>query len=140
DPHYRRVRDRRREPQQCRLRYSTATAMMKAVIIVLLCPGSKPCRAPSARQQQPDGRGTGLQQIGQRRHGKSLSEILRDRLELLDRRALFARQRADRLLETVFDVIVDQCLLGLCDSLLYRLQLLSDIETRPCASIMSMML
>src|SRR4029077_18765468 len=61
----------------------------------------------------------------------SRSEILRDRFELFDRGALLARQRADRLLETVFDVVVNQCLLGLCDGLLDRLQLLSDVETRP---------
>jgi hypothetical protein len=35
-----------------------------------------------------------------------------DRLELFDRAALLARQRADCLFETVLDLVVDQCLLA----------------------------
>ena len=45
--------------------------------------------------------------------------------------ALFARQRADRLLQAVLDMVVDQRLLGLRNGLLDRVQLLGDEEARP---------
>lgn len=45
--------------------------------------------------------------------------------------ALFARQRADRLLQAVLDMVVDQRLLGLRNGLLDRVQLLCDVEARP---------
>src|SRR5437879_4832332 len=56
------------------------------------------------------------------------SQILADRLELLDRRPRLARQRPDALLETVVDVIVDQRLLGIGDRLLDGVELLHEIE------------
>jgi len=81
-----------------------------------------------ARQQQPAGYRARLQRVGQRAHGRQSSEILCDRLELA---ALLARQRADRLLEAVLDVVADQRFLGLRIGLLDRVQLLGAVESRP---------
>ena len=49
DPDRRGVRDRRRDPSNTACATVARTAMMNAAIMVLLCPGSKPCRAPSTR-------------------------------------------------------------------------------------------
>jgi len=72
-----------------------------------------------------------LQQFGERAHGRQRSEILCNRLEFIDWAPLCPRQRPDRLLEAVFDVVVDQHLLGLRNGLLDRIQLLGNVEARP---------
>jgi hypothetical protein len=48
-----------------------------------------------------------------------------------DRAALVTRQRADDLFETVFDVVVDQRLLGLCNGSFVGMRLLGNLKARP---------
>jgi hypothetical protein len=72
-----------------------------------------------------------LQQFGQQAHGRQHSEVLCNRFEFIDRAPLSTRQRPDRLLEAVSDVMLDQRLLGLRNGLLDRMQLLGNVEARP---------
>ena len=58
------------------------------------------------------------------------SEVLRDLLELVDWLSPLPRQRADRVLEAVIEMVLDQRLLRLRDRLLDRVQLLRDVEAR----------
>ena len=58
-------------------------------------------------------------------------QMLCNHLEFIDWAPLCPRQRPDPLLEAVFDVVVDQRLLGLRNGLLDRIQLLGNVEARP---------
>src|ERR1700682_1865333 len=59
------------------------------------------------------------------------SEILRDQLEVPERRLTFRTGRLERSFEAVADVIVNQCLLGALDGALHGLKLLGDLSAGP---------
>lgn len=80
-----------------------------------------------ARCEKPGIARSLLDQLGEGSHGTAL-QILGDVLELVDRLALLALQRADNIFETMIEMIADQRLLGLADSFLDRVKLLSDVD------------
>lgn len=59
------------------------------------------------------------------------SQILCDFLEFIDRTTLITRQRPDHVFKTVFEMVLDQGLLGLGNGLLDRMKLLCNLSTRP---------
>src|ERR1700754_2116165 len=61
------------------------------------------------------------------------SQIFGDFLELVDRRALAARQRSDRIFKAVIEVVLNERPLGLGDRLFDRMKLLGDIEAGAAA-------
>src|ERR1700676_1667207 len=58
------------------------------------------------------------------------SQVLRDQLEIPERRPAFGAGRLERSFERVADVVVDQGFLGAFDGALHRLQLLGDLAAR----------
>src|SRR6516165_10404790 len=100
---------------------------MKAAIIVLEWPGSSPCRAPSRMALGMKGQACAvLCWIRAAKDGMLASQIFGDRLELVDRAPLLARQRPHDIVEAMVEMILDQHPLPLRDRPLDRVQLLGD--------------
>src|SRR4051794_24340945 len=89
-------------------------ATMKAAIIVLECPGSKPCRAPSRMALGMNNQACVAPcWSNSAKDGIKGSQVAGDFLELRHGLALFTRQWSDHVFQAVVKVILDQSLLGL---------------------------
>jgi hypothetical protein len=70
-----------------------------------------------------------LQEFGKGRHGGG-SEVLGDLLEFFKWRPLTVGESADRVLQAVVDVILNQRAFGLTHRFLNRMQLLGNVNAR----------
>src|SRR5450759_2888122 len=100
-------------------------AMMKAAIIVLEWPGSRPCNAPSRIALGTNSHAFPVCS----RLAKSVMEASQIRGELLQFAQGCLRIGSMAIIETVLDMVMDQFLFGLCDRGFDGVDLLSDLDT-----------
>src|SRR5882757_4800287 len=83
----------------------------------------------------PEGKPVPTHRVAARGHAFPImpqaSQILRNQLEVPQRRLAFRAGALERSLEAVTDVVVDQCFFGALDCTLHGLQLLRDLGAWP---------
>lgn len=90
--------------------------------------GMKRTEKQRGRQQEPRIAGAGLYDARDIRHG--ISQVLAQRFELSQRRARGLGVAANPVRQTMVDVIMDEFALGIADSMLDGMQLLSELDAR----------